>query len=51
MLNSPHVKEFGSKISRGQALLLHFLVCELIYKISSRLLIMKEGSLCELYIS
>ena len=41
MLNYPHVKEFGYKISRGQALLLHFLVCEQIYK-TTRLLIINE---------
>ena len=43
MLNYPHVKEFGSRISRGDVLLLHFVVCERIYRTSKRLL--EEGSL------
>ena len=42
MLNFPHVKEFGSKISRGDVLLLHFLMCEQVYKTLKRL--PEEGS-------
>ena len=45
MLNYPDVKEFGSKISRGDVLLLHFLVCEQIYK-TSRLVIIKKTPSC-----
>ena len=43
MFNFPHVKEFGSKISRGGVLLLHFLMCEQVYKTLKRS--PEEGSL------
>ena len=39
VLNPPQVKEFGSKISRGDALLLHFLECKQVYKM------LEQGSL------
>ena len=38
MLNFPHVKKLGSKISSRDVLLVHFMVCERIYKTSKSLL-------------
>lgn len=39
VLNLPQVKEFGSKVSRGDALLRHFLECKQVYKM------LEQGSL------
>lgn len=39
VLNLPQVKEFASKVSRGDALLRHFLECEQVYKM------LEQGSL------
>ena len=39
LLNLPQVKEFGSKFSRGDALLRHFLECKQVYKM------LEQGSL------
>ena len=36
VLNLPQVKEYGSKISRGDALLLHFLECKQVCKMRAK---------------
>ena len=42
VLNLPQEKEFGSKVSRGDALLRHFLECKQVYKMLEQLVTMSS---------